>query len=281
MDRMASDKNIQMITERRRAYYDRLRKKGDISKERILELVAIGEPQGKSAQELEKEIGCHRDTRRRNCNELIKTGMLKKIGGKRGKYHLGPRSIGNPRLAAIIFKEKTIKKFYNLGGKQLWVSNRFCNEDLCKRIVSKLREEKVVSSKDLDELFMFEYVLRIGAILTYEIIQSIRYTLRIPELSSSMKDSLIISWLDNLTEPLTFIRSFRKSPPISKRLKLETGNTREDSKLSWLELQEGRFVDLERIYKSNFPDLFEDLEKIRVNLASETYVYNGMSKGIK
>lgn len=264
---------IHRETERRKSYYERLKEKGQKTTERILESVVVSEPDGKSAQQLEEEIGCHRDTRRRHCNRLIKNGLLEQKGGKRGKYHLGPKAIEDPGLAAFIFQEKAMKQFNVLGGKQVCVSSRFCNDELCNHIVSKLMEEKVVAGKDLDELFLFEYALKTGAIITYEIIQSIRYTLKITNLSSTKKDELIMEWLENVTGPMALIQSFRKSPPVLTRLKIETGNAHQDAKLSWLELKKGEFKELENIFKSTFPDLFEDLEKIRKNLQGDINVH--------
>jgi hypothetical protein len=253
-------------------------------KERIYGIVALSEPHGRSTSELVNDTGFHRDTVFTLCNELVQEGLLLKSGGKFGKYHLNPRSFENPELNASLLQRHVSRNFYDLGQEDICVGNDFCDKELCKKIIAG-NDPSLIHYRE--GLSFFEFALRMGAIILYELLQAVRYTqkhiqktkIQLPnsEMGYTMKNEFVFKYLNNVISSSLLVSIFSDLDIVGKRLMpwelIEEAKNDEqvreqqaqlESRPSILELQEGKFEELEDVFKSIFPQLYRDMEKIRI-----------------
>lgn len=249
-------------------------------KKMIHKIVTLSEPKGKSTSELVYDTDFHRDTIFSLCNELVHEGLLLKSGGKFGKYHLNPKSFENPELNASLLHRHIFRNFYDLGREPICIGNDFCNKELCKKIIVG-DDPSLVHHRE--GLSFFEFVLRIGTIILYELLQATRYaqektTIQLPngEVNYIMKNEFVSKYLNNAMSSSLLVSIFRDLDIVGKRLmpwelieeakndeQAKKQQTQLESRPSILELQEGKFEELENVFESIFPRLYQDLEKIR------------------
>jgi hypothetical protein len=255
-------------TQHRKNYFKKQRSLGEEHKDIIFHIIALSEPDGKSTNELTKDTGFHRDTIYTLCKQMLKNGLLIK-SGKFGKYHLGPKSLEDSGLHGFIFGTEVTKQFYSLRDF-ICTTNKFCNNEYCKSVLEGRPYKEIIPDKDLyDEVHLFEFAIRIGAIISYELIESMKYA-QLPNLNYVKRNDLILKWIDNVIRPLLLIQIFRRLYPVSKRLRrISNTGKQKDERLSFFEIDKEKFIEIERTFKSTFPHLFEDLEKIRGSISAE------------
>jgi hypothetical protein len=125
-----------------------------------------------------------------------------------------------------------------------------------------------------------EFSLRLGAIITYELLQAIRYSQPQQQqddlkINSNLRNERMYKYLENALKPWSWIFRFGELSAVNKRLKprnenITTPEQQREDPPSVLELQEGKFKELEKIYRSNFRELYRDLEKIRKTIRKES-----------
>jgi hypothetical protein len=76
-------------------------------------------------------------------------------------------------------------------------------------------------------------------------------------------------YIENALRPSSLLLRFHNLPAVDRRLKTRneyvTTKEQERDLPSFLELQGGKFEELEKIYRYTFRELFNDLEKIRTD----------------
>jgi hypothetical protein len=254
-------------------------------KEEICKIVALSEPDGRSTSELVKDTGYHRDTIHVLCKELEHSGLVIK---KVRKYHLKPKAFEEDAgLNGFLFNTKIRKGFYHLVDTGICAKNIFCDHKLCERA---LNFDENRSEDLIDKIHFFEFALRLGAITTYQLIQSMRYSQqkqysRVSNkqprniiLNNLIRNEQVFKYIENVLKPSSLIHIFRHLYPVRKRLKEEPQDLvkivtseeearkhQQQSKSfpSYLELQDGEFEQLEKMYQETFPELFKELETIR------------------
>jgi hypothetical protein len=193
---------------------------------------------------------------------LAEENIIVRSGGKLGKYHLVSKIFNeDPGLNAFLFGSAMTKKFDKLTEYPTCVNNIFCNTKFCQDTwISKDYDNP---DNLVDEIYIFEFALRLGAIIAYELMQAIRFSqLDVPSQTNYlMKNDLLIKYIENAVRPLLLIQIFRNLFPVGGRLDPES----ESEPKSFLEIQHHKFDELQRIFKNTFPDLFESLEKIRTD----------------
>lgn len=106
---------------------------------KVLEDIIASEPVGKKEFEIADDIGERNDKGRqkvgRCCKTLENKGLIYKEN-KQANYHITRMIYGNPELSGYLFY-KAIKTI--LDSSMVWISttNKFCNNELCKKIVSE------------------------------------------------------------------------------------------------------------------------------------------------
>ena len=259
-------------TEKLRKAHEGNKERGRRTKQRIYSLIAKSEPEGMTTYELieatkdeQRPRGFHRDRIHTVCRELIIEGLVTRRG-KFGRYRLGTKGREDMRVRAFLFQRQLFKKFYSLSKPGVSFSCKFSkitDSERYKSLPSLEQLEqysKEVSNidKDVDELYLFEYALKLGAILTYQLIQGIRYAQEKVDLDETKRTDLIIKWIEDVMEPGSIMKAFSQLITVSKRMQTP-------KEPSLFELQEVKFEELENIFKNVFPLLFTDLEKIRVD----------------
>ena len=233
--------------------------RGEDTKQKILEIIAESEPDGKTSGELVKNTGLHRDSIRLACNSLTRENLIVRSGGKLGKYHLVSKIFEeDPGLNAFLSGTAITNKFYELTEYPTCINNIFCNTIFCQE---KWKSEDYDNPDNLvDEVYIFEFALRLGAVIIYQLIQAVRFS-QLHKYSTTAENNLLIKYIENAVRPLLLIRIFRKLFPVSRRL-----NTDSDEGLTlFLDLQDNKLDDLMRIFRNTFPDLFVGLENIRTD----------------
>ena len=156
------------------------KKRGRKTREKIFLLIAESEPDGMTTKELVEATGLKRDRIHTICKEYIDREALKKIPKLR-RYHLGPKAIEDSGLTGAFFEQTLIKTgLFSLGKVALTTSSEFCNVEHAVNIFKQKqqqnqKDEQVSKQYDpFDKLYLFEYSLRLGAIISYHLIQSMR-----------------------------------------------------------------------------------------------------------
>ncbi|HEU4443554.1 MAG TPA: hypothetical protein VFR94_02655 [Nitrososphaeraceae archaeon] len=135
----------------------------------ILEIIAKHEPEGRHVIPLSKDINTHRATASRLCGELANDNWIKREN-KQAPYHLTQKAYGDPGLGAFLFSGQTARRSYDKIIMSL--DNKFCNKKLCGDISDP---KKSAHTDDIvNELLLFEFVNRIGAWVTYIMMQAVR-----------------------------------------------------------------------------------------------------------
>jgi hypothetical protein len=251
----------------------------ELNKRRMKQAIALSEPIGLGTGELVKELSpCVRATIYNIAEELKKEDEIFKTGGKRGKYHLKPKKFEDPEIIAFLFELKSMsaKTFYRLGTDPLCLRNIFCNKKLCK---TALTSDRKTSDSLFDSANFFEFSLRLGAIVTYELLQAIRYSQpqqqqQDTKINSNLRNERMYKYIENALKPWSWIFRFGELLAVNKRLKprnenITTKKQESEDPLSVLELQDGKFKELETVFKKTFPELFKDLEKVRKTIRKE------------
>jgi hypothetical protein len=243
------------------------KKLGEETKTKILSMVAQSEPAGMTTDDLVKATKRNRRTIHVICKKYQDNGILRKTGTF-GKYHLGPKSREDIHLRAFFFQEKIFEKFFRLAGTGASTSSKYFDFQNYGHILHFSKERREYNedfskrNRDLDELYLYEYSLKLGAIFTYQLIQSIKNAQQRPELDQSKKDQIIVKWVEKVINPLSILDSFSRLNPVYKRMQMPKENT-SNFKPSFFELQDVNIAELEKIFENIFPELFIDLEKIK------------------
>ena len=193
------------------------------NKDAMLESIMLSEPVGLSTDELKNKLGCHRDTIHSIGFELQNEGLTTK-DGKFGKYHLTQRSLLDPEVSASFLGAKIMRDFYGLGQEPISIKNIFCNQSLCK--VALIVDDSEPKQGLLVKINFFEFALRLGAIITYQIIQSMRYCQQdapgssfVHKTTNKLRDENMSKYIQNVMNPSSMIFAFRDLYSVDKRLK--------------------------------------------------------------
>jgi hypothetical protein len=239
------------------------------NKLRIVQCLAAELSSGMSTTELSTAVPCHRDTTHDICEELKLDGMVTK-NGKFGKYFITSKAIGSPEIGGFLFGSKAMQQFYSFERpastsnlkKWLSVNNKFCDNEYCKSIVLGKPYEEIIPDRRLkDQLGLFEFVIRIGAIITYEMVQALKYDSS-PILKNQVnKDILAWKWVDNVIRPELILKAFAECEPVYRILKRNKN----------IDEQRGPFYEVDkkddlkqltRSLENVFPEVYEKLESI-------------------
>ena len=209
-----SDKKIHSISEKvRKRQMNRIEEMKSIhslNDDKILLAILYNEPNGVSNKEV-KDITClNHDTVSTHCKGLVKKDLITKKN-KKGKYHLTEKAYGYNIIQCNLFKNKAIVKIPKLEVL-----------DDIKKAFSKI-VEKNLSDQNSDLAALLAFSNRIGAFVTYVIMDAIRpnkWTSTVTRnksksiaenlLSGDNKDRLAIEYVHRLIDPKTLLSFFSK-----------------------------------------------------------------------
>jgi hypothetical protein len=243
----------------------------------ILRCLATKIDDGMSTSELEAAVPCHRDTVYDVCEELKYKGMVTKKGNKFGNYHITSKAVGSPEIKGFLFGSKAMEQFYlfehpgpeSTLKQSISVNNKFCNNNYCKSVVLRQPHDGIIPDKELkDELSLFEFAIRIGSIITYEMIQALKYGSS-PILENQVnKDIMAWKWVDNVIKPDLTLNAFAKLDPVGNILKRNKNVDQPRGPLYEVD-EKGDLKQLERSFENVFPDVYDRLENIIESIPGE------------
>ena len=212
-------------------------------KRRILESLEKNGPS--STSELEKNTQLHRETISILCNQLISEGWIYNKENKHGKYRLTEKSIFYFPSGSN-FRRKLISKFDKLPLVTEENNNLF-----------NIDNKKLINDRDyFDKYGIFEFSNRIGALITYLIIQALHQKGLVPidEISLNFKNSqfelikgrdrntIAQNFIDSVIDPDFLIQNFsvlrivrtglKINNPIKKNINLILKNLKQEEKIA-------------------------------------------------
>jgi len=222
---------------------------------------------GAGTTEIKEETGLDRSTVFRTCDKLIQKNILLKKN-KMAKYQLTGKIYGEPTLLPFSLGMDAISDM--LSWKNISVNNTFCNTQLCKKVMAKLNSRgktKLTSSeqRQYDELILFEFANRIGALFLYFLITAMspkKLNLDIEEMKKEIEfedsDEMAMKWIDNAIKPARVLQEFANIPLVTAGLAPV-----ESLKKSIYILDEPTFSKLMTAFKNIYGDIFDNLGRIR------------------
>jgi hypothetical protein len=279
------------------------------NKRRILECVGSDIINGISTGRLVRETGLSRDTIYDLGLELIEEGLTTKHG-KQGNYVLTSRVVySDHRFLARKFSEEIMWMVMHdpaFRFQYFCVDNKFGSDRLAKRKNHLINQNYTFfhdnpdAKSEMDAILIYEFANRIGAIVTYLIINAFQFyskatinvgKRKIPIVGSI--DKLILDWLDAALRPYMLLNEFHKfigrertsifgeeilrrtkepelvPPPSPKIINNPKSKSRELRRWSFYQTQESEYKRLNKAFAAVYPDFFKHAEGIRKKLPKE------------
>lgn len=214
---------------------EKMKSERSTNEEIILKYILRSEPIGKSTKSLQLYTKLHRDTIHSICKDLITKGLVIK-SSKNGNYHLTEKAYGYVKIQSHRFKEKIKSNMLNWE-IPLDMENAFCTYD----------EEN--QRWNIDELSIFRFANRIGAVIVYTMIEALKPDKWIQSINRSQgnkkgtkssimnaenKDRLTIQWVRQVIDPITLLWMFAKLPNVKTGEKRYRGRIVEPPPKSFL-----------------------------------------------
>lgn len=167
-----------------------------------METIGKHEPDGRRVQKIADDIHAHRDTIRRLCEKLEDDHYITRQN-KQSAYHLTDKVYGNPANAAPLFQGQALRNIRSW--KWMSLTNKFCNARYCKHVYNNFKEVSYIHLRD--ELTLFEFANRMGALIIFVMIQACRPKTRKIDINNmeididpkgGNKDKIAISWIDSI-----------------------------------------------------------------------------------
>jgi hypothetical protein len=251
---------------------------------KILLCVAEYIAKGKSTSEIEKETKLHRDTVHSLGKELMKLGLVEKKGHF-GNYRLTQKAFQNhiyvgQRLVGELLRHISFRNQY------ISLNNIFSCDALIQKFdyLTSQNPEFFNEKKNMDEMdaiLIYEFSNRIGALITYLVIQAFQST-RESALNKegTMTDKLVFDWLNNTIKPHFIIFEFLRftnyarghiyGKDILQRTKKSDKNF--TNQASFYEIENKDYDNLNDAFARVYPDLYDLITNIRDSEVSKNKV---------
>lgn len=288
------------IQEQRMKSIDNIKKIGEQNWQRILNCIEAGMPYGKTTSELVKETGLDRDTIYSHCKQLIKKGLIIKQG-KFGKYRLTTKFYNNPiYMAQCLMREILQEPSFRTGYVSL--HNKFTNEKLSEKFEDLYSQGtnffKIIRNRSkMDAILIYEFANRIGAIITYLIIQAFQFSRDSQSsllnamshmeknnsnanqqkyrqkgfVDGNLMDKLTIEWINKAIQPYMILNEFVRfmnyershiyGEDILRRTKKPDNNN--PKSWSFYEIERSDYQKFLNAFGSVYPDVFDLIEHIK------------------
>lgn len=241
------------------------RNQGIRTKEKVFSIITESGHIGKSSAELREDTGLSRDRIHTICKEYMDEGMLYKTG-RYGIYLLTQKALGDPARKGRLFGLKIMKDFLSFDYVSA-NSGKFCNTAYIDNIVNdiKMRNTKLSINRDpniKDQLFLFEFAVRIGAIITYEMIRALTFASDSSE-GMKEKDQRAWKWVDNVINAKSILASFADiwvAKKGLKRTKFDRG--------PFYDMDKKELETLLQSFQNVFPEVYKKSEDIISGLQS-------------
>jgi DNA-binding transcriptional regulator GbsR (MarR family) len=235
--------------------------------------------------ELSDHTGFNRDNIWVHSKSLTRRGLIEKKGGKFGKYHVKNNIYENPSNSAHLLMDKVFVSGCSTG--KSYISEPRLIIDLLRSFIPtqksyiSLSRERSLSKIDwsdkslenIKRIQLFSFAIRIGAYITYSLIQSMspkRWNPRfdgVPLAKTSGKgnDQAVEEYVKNCINPLVIFWKFRQLDTVLGGLQYNESKKSYDGLTlnphwSRYRLDENVYNKLVNSFKEIWPDVFEFLE---------------------
>lgn len=252
----------------------------------IIQFVARSEPEGAGITQIANFHRISRDTASVHCKNLVRDNFLKR-DGKRGNYHLTDRTYGEPALLPFSIGMTAIGEM--LDWRFISLQNKFCNKDLVKAIIKRSYKSSpyggtirhIAGIKEVEELVLFEFANRIGAIILYIFITAM-YPNKANIIFKSNyfedianKDDVAMRWVENGIKPTRIFQEFCRLFIVEMALEKY-----EDVDSSLYTLDDNSYNRLMKSLHNLYPAIIDELEKIRSEIPKTIAHYRYKEKAI-
>lgn len=289
-----SDSFEDHFQERRRKFINGIKTTGEQNKQRIIDCIIISMPNGRSTSELTQETNLDRDTIYSHCKEMIDEGIIVKQG-KFKKYKITAEFYKNPlhvaqSLMTEVFQDPSFRTPY------LTLNEEFISDKLFKEFAYLINQDpdffkNAKNRAKMDTILMYEFVNRIGAIITILIIYAFQfsrhslYSLGHRTIRSNMMenrrqqqkavdgnlmDKIITDWVSRALQPIAILNEFIRFMNSARGLiygedilrvtkKVEKNNSDQWSFYEIGQVDNQKFIDA---IAAVYPDIFNIIEHI-------------------
>jgi hypothetical protein len=180
-----------------------------------------------------------------------------------GVYKLTQKALGDPSRKGYLFCLKAMNEL--LSDEYICTENMFCNIPYNNRIIKTKKNAKARSALQrdpnlVDKLQLFEFVLRIGSLITYEMLMAVKFASDSSDENAVAKDMRAWRWLESAMNPQLTLRTFAKISPVGKGLKRNKFD----------DIPQGPFYDMDsnelqtllQSFHDVFPEVYEKYEEI-------------------
>ena len=232
---------------------------------------------GLSAKDLEDKADVSRDTVYDECRKLKKEGLVDyKTVGKRTTYFADSKIFNELFLDSWLFGNEIFSK---INSNVSVTSDRRSNkEHLFNRAFENSKYYNTeFTDKDGIERSLFEFSVKVGAIITYTLIQAMSrhtiYKLTYSNMVSerAIKDYIIENWAKNVISPVKILHSLRKSID-EPGYKMIYDERRKFANTSSFQLSDKTIQQLSDAFGRLYPNLYRELEDVKKNLPEKLSV---------
>jgi hypothetical protein len=230
---------------------------------------------GLSAKDLEDKADVSRDTVYDECRKLKKEGLVDyKTIGKRTTYYAEPKIFNELYLNSWLFGNEIFSKIssssaYVIADRRSIVTDTefFPN----KGFENSQYYTTEFTDKDSIERFLFEFSVKVGAIITHILLQAMNpnvigqltYNNKLSE--RTVKDYIIEAWIKNVISPVKILHSLRKSIA-DPGYHINLDESKKFSNTSSFQLTDKTIQKLSTAFAGLYPNLHRELEDIKKNL---------------
>lgn len=198
----------------------------DVIKKKQVILKYLAENGQATTNELVKYTSFSRDTIYEHCKKLIKEGFLNEKKNKFGKYSIRKSVYRNSISSGYNFCNDFFSKILD---RHFYEEESYRKEIYLNRTKNESLNQKDYPESWLDELTqenqLYQYVLAIGAYITYVLIQAIKPDIvgikskqkkiedrlyYVENISGKSKDEIIKDWISSSINPTRFLMEFSK-----------------------------------------------------------------------
>lgn len=242
------------------------RERRNISPQEILEWVADNEPQGVSVNQMARKFGLHRETIGLYSEKLKKQGLITRKT-KVDKYHITDKARGHPALIPFSLGTAACRDLLNW--RHTFFDNKYCNNQMCSQKITQgmdrncggINLKYLFGNDEVDELALFEFSNRIGAFVTYNLLQAIKperetnttLTSKVTK-SNEGTDDMAFQWMENVIKPGIILHEFCNMAIIERGISFE-GESYIINKKTWEKLVNS--------FKKIYPYVYSDLETLK------------------
>jgi DNA-binding Lrp family transcriptional regulator len=242
-----------------------------ITKARILRSIVHALPEGRFVIQIAEELGLHRETVAIHLRSLEKEGLVVREG-VRGKYYLAEKAAGDNGLRAYMFSQFALR-----------------NVTPDSHVIDADRINSIYKGEDSDPKEILDYANKVGAFVTYMLIEGIRLGLQseigeaaLPELlrPKKIKHHLFPEiWAEATIRPRNLLWYFRELGCVAQSVEYPSRSTSQARVEALLHYRMDK-SDIDRLRKAfriAYPRIAENMERFSKEMPDRIKEYQKLA----